>query len=80
MPGVLACIVCARPLDALLTGGLHAGVAVLALTAIVVLAAVAAGVARLLREDAAILSAESASAAHLGGTGSAAASGRGDAR
>ncbi len=33
MTSVLACLVCAQPLDSLLTGGLHAGVAVMALVA-----------------------------------------------
>ncbi len=39
MSPLVACIVCARPLDSLLTSGLHAGVAVMAAVAIVVVAA-----------------------------------------
>lgn len=55
MPVVLACLVCGRPIDALLTGGLHAGVAVMAVVAVAVVAAVARAVVRLLREDAVML-------------------------
>ena len=44
-------MVCARPLDALLTNGLHAGVLVMALVALGVMTAIGRGVARLLRED-----------------------------
>lgn len=52
MSPVIACVVCARPLDSLLTSGLHAGVSVLALVAIVVIGAIARGALRLLQEDA----------------------------
>ncbi|MGE0361295.1 MAG: hypothetical protein AB7H93_07405 [Vicinamibacterales bacterium] len=55
MPTIVACLVCGPPLDALLTGGLHAGVGVMAAVACVVLAVIGRGVARLLREDRAIL-------------------------
>ena len=58
MTPVLACLVCAQPLDALLTGGLHAGVAVMALVAVLVVAAIGRGALRLLREDRAALEAE----------------------
>ncbi len=51
MSVVLACMVCAGPLDALLTNGLHAGVLVMAMVALGVMAAIGRGVARLLRED-----------------------------
>jgi hypothetical protein len=60
MTPVLACLVCARPLDALLTGGLHAGVLVLALAAVIVIGGLGWGAARLLREDRAMLHAERA--------------------
>lgn len=49
--GVLACMVCARPLDALLTAGLHAGVLAMALVTAGVIAVIVRGVVRLLRED-----------------------------
>jgi hypothetical protein len=49
---VLACIVCARPLDALLTSGLHAGVLVLAAVAVVVVGAIGRAGWRLLRAEA----------------------------
>ena len=49
---VVACVVCARPLDSLLTSGLQAGVLVLALVAVGVLGGLARGALRLLREDA----------------------------
>jgi hypothetical protein len=58
MTPIVACLVCGQPLDALLTGGLHAGVAVMAVVAAVVIAAIASGVRRLLREDRATLDAE----------------------
>ena len=58
MTSVLACLVCAQPLDSLLTGGLHAGVAVMALVAVLVVAAIGRGARRLLREDRAALEAE----------------------
>lgn len=57
MTVVVACMVCARPLDALLTSGLHAGVLVMALVALGVIAVLSRGVARLLREDRAALAA-----------------------
>ena len=43
MTPFLACVVCARPFDSLLTGGLHAGVAVMAGVALVVVAALVRG-------------------------------------
>ena len=52
VPPVIACVVCARPFDSLLTSGLQAGVLVLALVAVVVLGAMARGALRLVREDA----------------------------
>lgn len=57
MTMVIACMVCARPLDALLTSGLHAGVAVMAAVAVGVMAVLVRGVIRLLREDRAALAA-----------------------
>ena len=59
MTVVIACVVCARPFDSLLTSGLQAGVLVLALVAVAVLGAIARGAMRLLREDAAHLRSES---------------------
>jgi hypothetical protein len=58
MTPVVACMVCARPLDALLTNGLHAGVLVMALVALGVIAALGRGATRLLREDRAALAAD----------------------
>lgn len=55
MTPVVACMVCARPFDSLLTSGLHAGVAVMALVVAGVIAALARGGTRLLREDRAAL-------------------------
>ena len=55
MTSVLACLVCAQPLDSLLTGGLHAGVAVMALVAAAMIAAIVRGALRLLRADRAAL-------------------------
>jgi len=55
VPLVVACFVCGQPLDALLTGGLQAGVGVMAGVALVVLAVIGRGVARLLTEDRAML-------------------------
>lgn len=52
MSTVVACMVCARPFDSLLTGGLHAGVLVMAVVAVAVLGGIARGALRLLREDA----------------------------
>jgi hypothetical protein len=58
MTPVVACMVCAQPLDALLTDGLHAGVLVMALVALGVIAALGRGAMRLLREDRAALAAD----------------------
>ena len=55
VPMVIACLVCGRPINALLTGGLHAGVAVMAVVAVAVVAMIARAVRHLLREDAAML-------------------------
>jgi hypothetical protein len=55
MTPLIACMVCAQPVDALLASGLHAGVAVMAAVAIGVMAALVRGVIRLLREDRAAL-------------------------
>ena len=49
---LLACVVCARPLDSLLTSGLHAGVLLLAATAAVVIGLIGRAGWRLLREEA----------------------------
>lgn len=49
---VVACVVCARPLDSLLTSGLHAGVAVLALLAATAVAGIAWGAWRVIQDDA----------------------------
>jgi hypothetical protein len=49
---LLACVVCARPLDSLLTSGLHAGVLVLAAVAVLVIGAIGRAGWRLLREEA----------------------------
>lgn len=65
VPAVIACVVCARPFDSLLTSGLQAGVLVLALVAVVVLGALARGALRLVREDAD--EARAAAAADAGG-------------
>ena len=51
MTTVVACLVCAPPLDGLLTSGLHAGVLTMALVVAGVLAAIARTALRLLRED-----------------------------
>lgn len=51
MTPILACVVCARPLDSLLTSGLQAGVAVLAAVALVVIAALVRGVMAVVHED-----------------------------
>ena len=51
MTTVVACLVCAPPLDGLLTGGLHAGVLTMALVVAGVLAVIARTALRLLRED-----------------------------
>lgn len=61
MSAVIACVVCARPLDSLLTSGLQAGVLVLAIVAVVVIGGLVRGALRLLREDADALSGAGAS-------------------
>lgn len=53
MSTFVACVVCARPLDSLLTSGLHAGVTVMALLAIGVVGALIRGAVVVVREDAA---------------------------
>lgn len=53
MTPIFACVVCARPFDSLLTGGLHAGVAVMAVVALVVVAALVRGAVVVARVDAA---------------------------
>lgn len=53
MSFVVACVVCARPLDSLLTSGLHAGVAVMAGLAAVVVGLLIRGAIVVVREDAA---------------------------
>lgn len=58
MTTVVACMVCARPFDSLLTGGLHAGVFVMALVAVAVLTGIARGALRVLRDDARAQAAE----------------------
>jgi hypothetical protein len=52
VPAMIACVVCARPFDSLLTSGLQAGVLVLALVVVVVLGAIARGAVRLVRAEA----------------------------
>lgn len=51
MTPLLACLVCARPLDSLLTSGLHAGVAVLAVVAALVVGAIVQAAIRLARDE-----------------------------
>ena len=51
---LFACAICAPPLGTLLTGGLHAGVAVLALVASAVVILLARAGWRLLRDDEAV--------------------------
>jgi hypothetical protein len=53
MSPILACVVCARPFDSLLTSGLHAGVAVMAVVAVVVIGALVRGALAIVRQDAA---------------------------
>jgi hypothetical protein len=53
MNPMVACVVCARPFDSLLTSGLHAGVAVMALVAVVVIGALVRGALAIVRQDAA---------------------------
>ena len=65
MSTVLACVVCARPADSLLTSGLQAGVLALAVVAVIVIGAIGRGAIRLLREDAAQVRSE----ARAGATG-----------
>jgi hypothetical protein len=52
MTPVLACVVCARPADALLASGLQAGVIVLALLALGMVAAIVHGAVAIARADA----------------------------
>jgi hypothetical protein len=54
MSPLVACVVCARPFDSLLTSGLHAGVAVMALVAVVVIGALVRGALAIVRQDAAL--------------------------
>jgi hypothetical protein len=51
MSPVVACVVCARPFDSLLTNGLHAGVIVMAVVAAAVVAGIARGALTVLRDD-----------------------------
>lgn len=53
MNAVVACVVCARPLDSLLTSGLQAGVLVLAVVVACVIGGLTRGARQLLRDDAA---------------------------
>lgn len=52
MTPIVACVVCARPLDSLLTGGLQSGVAVLAAVAMVVIGGLVRGAIAVARADA----------------------------
>ena len=54
MTPLVACVVCARPFDSLLTSGLHAGVALMAVVAIVVVGAIVRGALAIVRQDAAL--------------------------
>jgi len=54
MSPLVACVVCARPFDSLLTSGLHAGVAVMAVVAVVVIGALVRGALAVVRHDAAL--------------------------
>ena len=54
MSPLVACVVCARPFDSLLTSGLHAGVAVMTLVAVVVIGALVRGALAIVRQDAAL--------------------------
>ena len=54
MTPLVACVVCARPFDSLLTSGLHAGVALMAVVAMVVVAALVRGALAIVRQDAAL--------------------------
>ena len=49
---LVACAVCGRPLDSLLTSGLHAGVLVLGGIAVLVIGAIGRAGWRILREEA----------------------------
>jgi hypothetical protein len=49
---LVACAVCGRPLDSLLTSGLHAGVLVLGGVAVLVIGAIGRAGWRILREEA----------------------------
>lgn len=51
MTPLIACAICAPPLDTLLAGGLHAGVLVLGLVAGLVVALLARAGWRLMREE-----------------------------
>ncbi len=55
MSPIVACVVCARPFDSLLTSGLHAGVAVMAVVAVVVIGALVRGALAVVRQDAALV-------------------------
>ena len=52
MTPLIACVVCARPLDSLLTAGLQTGVAVLAVVAVVVIGGLVRGALAVMRADA----------------------------
>ncbi len=52
MTPLVACLTCARPIDSLLTGGLHAGVAVMAVVALVVIGGLVRGAVVVVRMDA----------------------------
>jgi hypothetical protein len=51
MTTLVACVVCARPLDALLTSGLQAGVGVMAILALLVVAGLVRGAVAVVRHD-----------------------------
>lgn len=51
MTTLVACVVCAPPLDALLTSGLQAGVGVMALLAVLVVAGLVRGAVAIVRHD-----------------------------
>ncbi len=52
MTPLVACLACARPIDSLLTGGLHAGVAVMAVVALIVIGGLVRGAVAVVRMDA----------------------------
>lgn len=58
MTTLVACVVCARPLDHLLTNGLQAGVGVMTLLAVLVVAGLVRGALAVVRRDQ-VLAAES---------------------